>query len=84
MNKKSFSSLLFIVVLFISSCEEGAVKTAKTTGEVGANSTAHLTWVLPAVQQNGSAQSQSGTRYKKRSCCVGAPSRFKPISLLLW
>jgi hypothetical protein len=79
MNKKMISSLLFILTLFIFSCGEGSVKTAKTIDEVGPGSTAPVARVLPVVQQPGSAQSQSGTRYKKKSCCVAAPSRFKKI-----
>jgi hypothetical protein len=77
MDKKLVSTILFMVALFIFSCNEGSKKTVKSQGEAGAASAAHVARVLPAVQQPDSSNFQPGTRYKKKSCCVGAPSRFK-------
>ncbi len=76
MNKKIIGSLLFILSFFTFSCRQRDLDAVKTNVEVTGKTDAGLASIIPAAQQD-SLHRQSADRYKKRSCCVGVPSRFK-------
>ena len=76
MNKKTIGYLLFILSFFYFSCGVSDSPAAKKKTEVSVKTDPGVASIIPVAHQD-SLHRQVAARYKKRACCVGAPTRFK-------
>ncbi|GEO10473.1 hypothetical protein [Segetibacter aerophilus] len=77
MNKKITPLIITTAFFFAFSCRQTAPKVTENTRVISKTSVG-LASVSALAQPLHSVQSlQNKSHYKKRSCCVGTPSRFK-------
>ena len=84
MKKRFFFFVIIAAVCFVFSCNQVSSKNRSSINDkaIGKNALAAGS-TLHTVQPGVSLRVlQSGWRDKKKSCCVGAPSRFKATAHL--
>jgi hypothetical protein len=82
MNKNIIASIFSAFVFFAFSCKQGAIEASNSKGAGDKKTTAALASISSIVQPADSLHLQATSRYTKRSCCVGAPSRFRTTGQL--